>query len=143
MYVQICTQLTKAYVAETSFSQLIQICYVCAQDQFARFLSPPPPPSSLLFPSLCPCVSFPFLVPLPPFTPRPSLLSLPAMLHIHKCNVHQEGGEHATDNAQLIETDHHTSPANNTIHYNTVYITQSYIQYSNTLADFTCRQYSV
>ena len=69
-------QLTKAYEAETSFSQLIQICYVYTQDQFARYLSlSPPPPSSLFFPSLLPCVSFPFLVPLPPLHPVPTSLS--------------------------------------------------------------------
>ena len=89
---------------------------------------PPPPPFCVLplSPSLCvipsPCPSSSL------YTPSiPSLVFLPAMLHIHKCNVHQEGGEHATDNAQLIETDHHTSPGLQIIQYNTVYITQLYI----------------
>ena len=67
--------------------------------------------SLCVIPSRCPSSSL--------YTPSiPSLVSLPAMLHIHKCNVHQEGGEHATDNAQLVETDHHTSPGLQT--YNTI-----------------------
>lgn len=38
-----------------------------------------------------------------------SLTLLPAMLHIHKGNVHKIGSENATHNAQLVQADQHTS----------------------------------
>ena len=91
--------------------------YMLKINSLDSFLPPPPPsvffpsPSLCVIPSPCPSSSL--------YTPSiHSLVSLPAMLHIHKCNVHQEGGEHATDNAQLVETDHHTSPSLQT--YNTI-----------------------
>ena len=46
----------------------------------------------------------------------PSLFLLPAMFHVHKGNVDQEGSKNSTNNAQLIEADHHTSSSL----YNTV-----------------------